>query len=292
MDRSSIGITERYPAQLIVPVVDLVAMVAGALLAYWWRFETFELHERYWLATAVMALLVVLLNVMQRGYARWRITSISTLLARLLLVWAVVAIMAASLIYFAHAAERFSRLWVGGALVISFGISASARVAAQIVLRRARRFGRARRSVFLVGPSELLLQVGKGMRNAPAEGYSIAGVQRVADEMDPAQLEQLARRVVESGAREVWICVPLEMGGIVRSIFYVLRHHTVEVRFIPDFRGMQLLNHRMSEVAGQLAVDLSVSPLDGLARIYKRLEDLILGSLISLLIIPDRKSVV
>ncbi|WP_445005966.1 undecaprenyl-phosphate glucose phosphotransferase [Halomonas mongoliensis] len=286
MDRSSIGISERYPAQLIVPVVDILAMAAGALLAYWFRFETFELHERYWLATAIMALLVVLLNVMQRGYTRWRITRISTLLAKLCLVWAVVAIIAASLIYFAHAAERFSRLWVGGALVISFGISASARVAAQIVLRRARRFGRARRSVFLVGPSAQLLQVGKGMRNAPAEGYSIAGVSRMTGEPDPTELDQLARRVVASGAREVWICVPLEMGGLVRSIFYALRHHTVEVRFIPDFRGMQLLNHRMSEVAGHLAVDLSVTPLDGLARIIKRLEDLVLGSLITLLIIP------
>ncbi|WP_282040885.1 undecaprenyl-phosphate glucose phosphotransferase [Halomonas alimentaria] len=264
----------------------MLAMVAGALLAYGLRFDTFDMHERFWLATAVMALLVVLLNVMQRGYARWRITRIPTLLARLCLVWAVVAIMAASLIFFAHAAERFSRLWIGGTLLISFGISASARIGAQIVLRRARRFGRARRTVFLVGPSELLLQVGRGMRNAPAEGYSIAGVQRVAGEMETAQLEQLARRVVESGAREVWICVPLEMGSIVRSIFYVLRHHTVEVRFIPDFRGMQLLNHRISEVAGHLAVDLSVTPLDGLARIVKRLEDLVLGALISLLIIP------
>jgi len=137
-----------------------------------------------------------------------------------------------------------------------------------------------------VGPAEQLLQVGRGMRNAPAEGYSIAGVCRMMEDPDPAELDQLARRVVESGAREVWICVPLEMGGLVRSIFYVLRHHTVEVRFIPDFRGMQLLNHRMSEVAGHLAVDLSVTPLDGLARIIKRLEDLILGALITLLIIP------
>ena len=65
-----------------------------------------------------------------------------------------------------------------------------------------------------------------------------------------------------------------------------LRYHTAEVRFIPDFEGMQLLNHRMSEVAGHLAVDLSVSPLDGVTRIVKRMEDLVLGALISLLILP------
>lgn len=277
---------DRYPAQLIVPVVDVVAIVAASLVAYWIRFDVFELHERYWLATAIMALLVVLLNIMQGGYERWRITSIPIQLSKLFLVWFFVAVVVASLIYFAHAAERFSRLWVGYTLALSFTAAGASRVAAQLLLRRARRFGFARRPIFLVGPTDQVLKVGRGMRDSPAEGYCIAGIERLESKPTYDRLEQVARRVVSSGAREVWICVPLEMGGLVRSIFYALRHHTVEVRFIPDFRGMQLLNHRMSEVAGHLAVDLSVTPLDGVTRLVKRLEDLVLGALISLLILP------
>lgn len=49
---------------------------------------------------------------------------------------------------------------------------------------------------------------------------------------------------------------------------------------------MQLLNHRVSEVAGLYAIDLSVSPISGVARLVKRLEDLLIGSLICLLISP------
>ncbi|SEM13958.1 undecaprenyl-phosphate glucose phosphotransferase [Halomonas daqiaonensis] len=286
MKRSTVGFTERYPAQLIVPVVDALAVIVGGLLGYWLRFGTFDLHERFWLAIAIMALLVILLNTLQGAYARWRITRIHTLLAKLMLVWLIVAITAASIIYFAHAAERYSRLWVGYTLVISFVLTGGLRVLAQVLLRRARKRGRARRSVFLVGPGEQLVRVAKGMRAAPAEGYSIAGIERLAGHPEGGFLERMTRRVIESGAREVWICVPLELGGVVRAIFYALRNQTAEVRFIPDFQDMHLLNHRMSEVAGHLAVDLSVTPIDGMARIVKRLEDILLGAVFSIIALP------
>ncbi|WP_235588940.1 undecaprenyl-phosphate glucose phosphotransferase [Halomonas chromatireducens] len=263
-----------------------MAIVGGGLLAYWLRFGSFDLHERYWLAIAIMCLLVILLNTVQGGYERWRISRISSLLGKLCLVWLTVAIIAASLIFFAHAAERFSRLWIGFTLVISFLVSGGSRVLAQVLLRSARRRGWSQRPVFLVGPGEQILRVAAGMRNSPAEGYALAGIERMSAPPEAGCLKRLARRVEESGAREVWICVPLEMGGVVRTIFYALRYHTAEVRFVPDFKDMHLLNHRMSQVAGQLSIDLSVTPIDGVARIVKRLEDLVLGSFFSLLALP------
>ena len=286
MKSSSIGFSERYPAKLIVPFVDALVLTFSGHAAYWIRFGTTNLHERYVLAIVIMMLLVILLNLLQRGYVRWRITRISILLGRLLLVWMTVAILAASIIYFAHAADRYSRLWVGYTLLLSFVLSGAARVFAQLFLRQARKRGYSRRSVFMIGPGEQLVKVAKGMRTSAEEGYSIAGVARISGTLDNARLESLHQRIDRSGASEVWICVPLEMGSMVHSIFFSLRNLTAEVRFIPDFQGMQLLNHRTSEVAGRLAIDLSVTPMDGMARITKRLEDIVLGTLFLLLSIP------
>ncbi|MBW6391993.1 undecaprenyl-phosphate glucose phosphotransferase [Billgrantia antri] len=286
MKHTAISFAERYPAQLIVPVLDFLVVLGAGILAHWVRFGITPDHDRYWLAIAVMGLLVIVMNMAQGGYSRWRITRITTLVMRLLFVWLLVAVLVTSLIYFAHAAERYSRLWVGMTLLFSFIVCAGLRVVAQLLLRRVRRRGGARRSVFLVGPGQQLVRVAQGMRASPAEGYSIAGIERMSCSPTEPQLERLVKRVEESGAREVWICVPLEMGGVVRSIFFALRNHTAEVRFIPDFPGMQLLNHRMGEVAGHLAVDLSVTPIDGVPRIVKRLEDIILGTLFSLIALP------
>lgn len=286
MSKSSIAFSERYPAKLVVPIVDALALAFAGVVAYWMRFGTDELHERYTLAIAIMVLLVILLNIMQGAYTRWRITRISTLLGKLLLVWMVVAILAASIIYFAHAADRYSRLWVGFTLLISFAISGGVRILAQFLLRQARRRGLARRPVFMIGPGDQLIRVARGMRSSPAEGYSIAGVARLSNNVDAASLQGLSQRISRSGAREVWICVPLEMGNVVRSILFSLRNLTAEIRFIPDFQDMRLLNHQMSEVAGRLAIDLSVTPIDGMARIIKRFEDLVLGFIFFAISLP------
>jgi putative colanic acid biosynthesis UDP-glucose lipid carrier transferase len=42
----------------------------------------------------------------------------------------------------------------------------------------------------------------------------------------------------------------------------------------------------MSEVAGHYAIDLSVSPMSGMSRFVKRSEDIIIGTLISIMILP------
>ncbi|BCB62886.1 undecaprenyl-phosphate glucose phosphotransferase [Halomonas sp. A020] len=278
--------SERYPPKIIFPAFDMLIVMLSGLLAYLIRFDTVHLHERYMLALVCMALLVVVANSSTGSYRRWRISSTFSILSKLLLVWVVIGIIVTSIIYFAHASERYSRLWVGLTLLFSFLLASSARALVQYGLRRIRIRGGARRPVFLVGPSGNVLHVARGMRSASWEGHSIAGVERLNGVPSQAQLERIANRISVSGAAEVWICVPLEMGEVVHSLFYTLRNHTEEIRLIPDFKDMRLLNHRTSEVAGHLAIDLSVTPINGMSRLVKRAEDIVLGSLISLMILP------
>lgn len=278
--------SERYPPKIIFPVFDLLVVLLCGVLAYLLRFGTIHLHERYALALFCMSLLVVVINNSTGSYKRWRISSTFYIVTKLMLVWLVVGIIVTSIIYFAHAAERYSRLWVGLTLLLSFLLAASARALVQYGLRRIRIRGGARRPVFLVGPSKNVLHVARGIRAAAWEGHSIAGVERLNGVPCQEQLERIATRISGSGAAEVWICVPLEMGDTVHSLFYVLRNHTEEIRLIPEFKDMRLLNHRTSEVAGHLAIDLSVSPISGMARFVKRAEDIVLGGLITLMIAP------
>ena len=282
------GLTERYPAQLIMPIVDILTVVSGSLLTYWWRFGDLLLPERFILGIALLSLLVVVLNSAFGAYQRWRVKNISILVSRLVLVWLITAMLATSIIYFTHSAHRYSRLWVGFSLLVSFFFAGGIRVFIQLFLRYIRIKGLATKSVFLIGPGENITSVGKNMRGSPAEGYVLAGIQRIKNKLTANELNRLAERITESGAQEVWLCMSITCANDIRDFMYVLRNHTVEVRFIPDFGGidMQLLNHRVSEVAGLYAIDLSVSPISGVARFVKRLEDLLIGSAICLLILP------
>ncbi|MDI5985653.1 undecaprenyl-phosphate glucose phosphotransferase [Halomonas sp. M4R5S39] len=283
-DRSPI--TERYPAQVFVPLVDSIAVFVGGFVAHYLRFGTFDVHERFMIGMFLIAIFVVMANFIDDAYVRWRTTRLSTILFRLMGVWLGVTIVATSIIYLAEASVRYSRLWLGMTMVFSLVLAGGFRVAVMLALKYARAKGKNLRGVFLVGPGTNLLNVARSMRKSPGEGFAIAGVQRLKDKPDRAFLECVARRVEASGAREVWICLPLEMGSTVREIVHALRHQTVEVRFIPEFGEIQLLNHQISEVAGRFAIDLSVTPMVETARFVKRVEDIVLGSLFLLISLP------
>lgn len=280
------SITERFPAQIFVPLIDAGTVLISGFLAHYIRFGTPDVHDRFLLGMVIIAIFVVMANFIDGAYVRWRTTRLSNILFRLICVWLIVAVLATSIIYLAEASVRYSRLWLGMTLLFSLGFAAGFRVLVMLLLKRARLLGKNLRGVFLMGPSENLLRVARGMRNMPAEGFAISGVQRLKGEPDASFYRCLARRVEASGAREVWLCLPLEMGGTVREAMFALRNLTAEVRFIPELRDLTLLNHRISEVAGHFAIDLSVTPMAETARFLKRVEDLLLGTFFLIMSLP------
>lgn len=279
-------ITDRYPLKYLVALFDFLLVLIAGWLVYLYRFDVPLMHERYIWAISVMALLVVVFNSASRGYSRWRTTQWQQIIWTLALVWLAVALILATVIFFADAAERYSRLWMGLTLLTSLIFVVFFRVAVFLLLLRFRAQGKNRRHVFLVGPGPNLLKIAHQMRKHREEGFSIAGVHRFSKPPEQKVLDALAQRVAASGAKEVWICLPLDMGRVVRSLMYALRNETAEVRFLPEMVDIPLLNHRVSEVAGMYAIDLSVTPMEGFSRVVKRLEDLLVGVLISLMILP------
>lgn len=284
--RNSKSITERFPAQIFVPLVDAGSVLLAGFIAHCIRFGTPDVHDRFLLGMVIIAAFVVMANFIDGAYVRWRTTRITNILFRLIGGWLGVTLVATSIIYLAEASVRYSRLWLGMTLMFSLGFAAGFRILVMLLLKRARALGKNLRGVFLVGPSPNLLNVARGMRKMPGEGFAISGVQRLREAPNQAFLDCLARRVEASQAREVWLCLPLEMGGTVREIMYALRHQMAEVRFIPEFQDIQLLNHRISEVAGRFAIDLSVTSMTETAHFIKRIEDLVLGSLFLILSLP------
>ncbi|MCL7939240.1 undecaprenyl-phosphate glucose phosphotransferase [Halomonas sp. ATCH28] len=280
------SLTETFPAPIFVPLVDALCVFIAGFVAYYFRLTDYPPHERYVIGMTLISLFVVMANFIDGAYVHWRTTRLAKILFRLLVIWVLVGLIASSIIYLSEAANRFSRIWLGSTMLLSWGLAAGFRIIVMLLLKRARSFGANLRGVFLVGPSTHILKVAKGMRRYPGEGFSISGVQRFKQTPSSKDLAHLAQRVAASGAREVWVCLPLEMGATVRDVMYALRHQLVEVRFIPEFRDMSLLNHRVSEVAGHMSIDLSVTPMTETAHFIKRIEDQVLGTFFFLLSFP------
>ncbi|WP_110647536.1 undecaprenyl-phosphate glucose phosphotransferase [Salinicola peritrichatus] len=274
------------PVRRLAPVIDVMAILLAGILANEIRFQTSTLDNANALVLIVMALAVVLINLFGGGYSKWRSTRLRSRIYRLIWVWTAVFAVIASLLYLFKISESVSRQWLVFTFVLSFCLVCASRAMLMMLALYHNSSIKNRRKVFLVGPEENLLDVARSLRQHQEQGYAIAGVCRARVVRAEKAPRNLAKRVENSGADEVWICLPVSEGAHVKAIMYNLRHLPLEIRFIPHFADIPLLNHRVSHIAGNHAIDLSVSPISGSALWIKRLEDIIIGGLILLLISP------
>lgn len=275
---------ERYPVPFFVALIDMLIVISAGLAAYRYRFDTFDMSGKYTTATVVTAIIVVICLALggvygsQRGQSFWRQLSF------LVVGWLAAGGALLSLSYFLKVSDNYSRIWFGVMLVAGGTLCLLARLTIYILLRRIRGSGRNLKTVLIVGSggaSASQLSSGKMLEE---DGFRITADLEFSS--SESWLNILVGKVDELSVHEVWLCLSLAQGGAIRSILYALRHHTVAVRFIPEWGDIRLLNHRVSHIAGLYSLDLSCSPMDGVARIVKRFEDLIVGLAIGVLILP------
>jgi len=277
-------LAERYPLAMLAAVVDFLLVVSAGYLAHFWRFESLALSGRYTSATFLCALLVMLSLLMFGVYGSWRGKAFLQQWGKVCLGWLVAIGMALSIAFFFKASEDYSRQWFVTMVLLGSSASVLLRLGIFLALRRLRSAGRNLKGVLLVENGGSAARHLHGERSLAEHGFRLLGSLHL--QRDEQWLQELVTAVETQGAHEVWLCLPLSEGDFIRSVMYALRHHTVAVRFIPDWGDLPLLNHKVSHIAGLYSLDLSCSPMDGPARIVKRAEDLLVGGLISLLILP------
>ncbi|PRA66510.1 undecaprenyl-phosphate glucose phosphotransferase [Pseudomonas sp. MYb187] len=275
---------ERYPVAMVAAIADFLLVVSAAHLAHWWRFDVWQLSSSYPFAVMISAL-VVMISLWGSGlYGSWRGKSIGSQLGRMYLGWLVAIGVLLSVAFFLKLSEEFSRQWFLYFVATGSAFTAAFRIMMFLGLRQLRSSGRNLKSVLLVdagGSAALQLHSGTALDE---DGFRVAC--RLPFSIDPDWLDLLVSLVDEKAVHEVWLCLPLSADTTLRSVMYALRHHTVAVRFMPELGDLPLLNHKVSNIAGVYSLDLSCSPMDGPAAILKRIEDIVIGGVISLLILP------
>jgi len=102
--------------------------------------------------------------------------------------------------------------------------------------------------------------------------------------------ERLPALIGEYGATEVWICMPLRSSknGVDRmeQVRRALRNTTVTQRLLPEIGDIRLVNRPITEIIGLPVINLSTSPMHGLNRMIKEVEDKLLAAAILLIVSP------
>lgn len=284
---------------LLMRLADAGAVLLAAVLAFVVRFgwQAWPMTLDYALLTWLAALLLVVLCDTFGAYRSWRGMSVVQQGGVVLLGWALTWALLLLALFAFKASERYSREWMGWWAALTLLLLLGLRLGVTAVLRWARAHGHNRKAVVLVGATPLAHEVLQRVRAADWAGFDVQAIFD-ARESGPRQgaptdlglpvqpLSTLEAFVQGHDVAEVWITLPMCEEVRIREVLHLLRHCTVNVRYMPDLFAFRLINQRAGYVLGLPTLDLSTSPMVGVNRWLKALEDRLLAALILLLISP------
>jgi putative colanic acid biosynthesis UDP-glucose lipid carrier transferase len=271
----------------------LLALAAGVA-----AFQAYEPAGNFdlYLAFLLAAMLAIAALFPAFGlYAPQRGASLAEELRSLLLAWLVIGALTATSLFATKSGASFSRFWVGAWLTSGFVATALARVGVRIALRRLRRHGWNLRHIAVAGAGALGHLLADRLDAAPWAGFNIVGFydddaaqlgKRVRAHPVKGTIDDLLRTVADGGIDQVWVTLPLRAEGRIREMLERLREHAVEIRFVPDIYGFHLLNHSFTEIAGLPVISLTETPMTGVNRVTKAVEDYVLASVVLLVLSP------
>jgi putative colanic acid biosynthesis UDP-glucose lipid carrier transferase len=279
----------------LLRLVDPLVIVVVGWVVHLIYLDSAVLPPNYWIALLGAALLAVVVFPETGLYRPKRGASLADDLRALTYGWSVVVALGISVAFLTKTSDSYSRVWVASSASGGLLVHAALRVALRLALRWLRRRGYNLRHVCIVGAGELAREVVTRLRQAPWSGLVVHALYDDAAALAGASIEgvpvcgpveQLSRDLDAGGIDQVWIALPLRDEDQIRRVAAELRGHSVQIRYVPDIFGFELLRHSFSEIAGMPVIGLSDTPIEGTARMLKAAEDYVLGAFLLVIASP------
>jgi Undecaprenyl-phosphate glucose phosphotransferase len=281
-------------------LLDAVWISLAWVVAYWIRFSSGWIPVYFgvpalqgYLAHLPLVVLVWLAALSYGGVYRthrwwktsmeWKIVARSSVVAMVLLV---------SIIYLSTKVE-LSRIFYVCFFVLSLvGLLAIRRIS-RLIFVRSRQNGSGFRRVLLVGENAFVPTFCENIDRHPEVGLRVHGCLLPEDPQGgpgkPAALGDYARlrQVVEKEKIDIVVfTLPLEHGSQLKGLLKGIDDLAVDILVIPDVFPIMPLHPGIEDFEGIPLVQVRASPQQGIARVEKRVVDLVLSGLALVLLAP------
>lgn len=289
------GLLKEYSFSLSVTArfLDVFAVLIGAVLAFWWRFDNFEISVNYRTAILLAIIFTPLIFDLFGSYDSWREKSQLKKYRAMLSAWLSVVLLLFLIAFLAKITGFYSRQWIVAWFICSAVLLILFRFLFTNLLHVARNKGWNTRRIVIFGSGVLGESVQEKLKDAAWSGIKINAYfddnslvynNTVNDIPILGGLDELIQYMDNNLLDEIWITLPLRAEERVRQIMDALKDSTITIRYVPDIFGFRLLNHSVSDVAGIPVINVSTSPMVGGNRLIKAMEDR-LGALLIILIV-------
>ncbi|QQD19432.1 undecaprenyl-phosphate glucose phosphotransferase [Spongiibacter nanhainus] len=184
----------------------------------------------------------------------------------------------------------------GGAVMVAWAIAVPAsvslyRISIRMILREFRRVGINTRRIAIVGAKEPGVSLARHILGSDWMGMDIAGFydDRVKVGSKPLQsadldvigdIKALLHDARKAEFDDIYIALPMKEEATIRMLVEELADSSCSVHIVPDIFTFKMLNARSREIGGLPVVSVYDTPYDSFDELVKRIEDVVLSSII------------
>jgi putative colanic acid biosynthesis UDP-glucose lipid carrier transferase len=227
-------------------------------------------------------------------YRPWRMETIIRETRDTLVSWSAIPLALLTYWFFTKTSTQYSRAAAFTWFILAPVMLCALRAVARIGLRVLRSQGHNTRRVAILGCTKDAERLAESLDQLPWLGLKLGGVyddrsekRRHAPKHPNCKVvgssSDLVRQCRQGAVDVVYVALPLRAELRTAAILAELADTTVTVYLVADFLYYSLLRSHWSQVGGMPVVSVHNSPFEGVVAWVKRLEDLVLGSLIVLL---------
>lgn len=287
------GLLKEYAGVLVLMMrlIDIFLLLVAGALSHHYRFSTFPTWP-YWQVLFFAGILTFPIFSACGMYKSFRRDSVFQMIYAVSKGMICLALFLLAIAFVMKIGFLYSRIWFFSWMGFAWVSLIAFRGMIFISLRIMRRYGFNERQIVLIGSSEMIKQMIHQLQQSLWTGFRVVAI--ISEEAIDVDLnipvysmpQDLTQWLASHRADECWIAFSLPAMNRIQSILFALRHSMITTRCILDFQCMDLLNYSVSEMGGMPVFTLRSSPMVGLNRIIKAIEDRLLSALILIFISP------
>ncbi len=244
---------------------------------------------------------VILFGVISRFteiYTSWSARPLRDEAVRVIITWILTFLSLIFIAFITKTSEQFSRI-----VLISWSISTPifiilARYGLRKIFSHLKRIGLNNRTVAIVGITENGLRFARDLEGKPEYGYHVAGFYDQRENGEHSESKKLDSYqylgdfddLIESACKGEWdqiyFALPVEAKGRMLELLEALSDTATPIRLLPDYFTTNLLQSKFMEIADTPVLCIYDSPFSADHAFLKRIEDVLVGSIILTLISP------
>lgn len=121
---------------------------------------------------------------------------------------------------------------------------------------------------------------------AVSERKNNENVPQGVDGLHLSDISGFSTLIDQHNVNTIYIVTPLESSKVLEKLYFDLLDKHVSIHWVPDIFSLKLINHSVKEIAGIPVLTLSETPLTGVSKLSKAIEDRVLAFILLLLISP------